>query len=214
LLSALLITSAASAETLGNEALGTPETSGRVQVVEGRIATSGLQLFRVTGLNEGETLYVHASSTSGNLDPLVALLKPEVLPDELAREPLDQLVETLSRDQDPTEVTRQLFDRYALAGNDDFEGHYSAGFSFEIPEDGDYRLAIGSSLIRPSTGNYRLVVGTDEPDVLSGRPTSSGPTFVFPEKDAGVLERGVVSVTGELTASQAIRYKGVSVLVR
>jgi hypothetical protein len=206
LLSALLVTSAAKAETLDNEAFGTPETSVRVQVVEGRIATSGLQLYRVTDLKKGETLYVHASSTSGNLDPLVALLKPEVDPNELEREPLDQLVETLSRDQDPAEVTRQLFDRYALAGNDDLEGHYSAGFSVEIPEDGDYRIAIGSSLIRPSAGNYRLVVGTDEPDVLSGRPTSRGPGFVFPEKDAGVLQRGIVSVAGELREGQAIRY--------
>jgi hypothetical protein len=177
-----------------------------VQAVDGHIATSGLQLYRVAGLKKGETLYVYASTTSGYLDPLVALLKPEVHPADLARESLDELVETLSRDHHPIEVTRKILDRYALAGNDDFGGQYAAGFSLEIPEDGDYRLAIGSSLVRPSAGNYRLVVGTDEPDVFSGRPRSKGAIFVFPEQDVGVLERAIASVSGELKSDQAIRY--------
>jgi len=126
--------------------------------------------------------------------------------EELAREPLEQLISSLSRDHDPIEVTRRILDRFALAGNDDFEGHFYAAFSFDIPADGDYRLAIGSSLVRLSIGTYRLLVGVDEPDVLSGRPDSSGPAFVFPEKDVGALERGIVSVTGELRPGQPIRF--------
>lgn len=180
--------------------------TSRIQVLEGRISASGLQLYRIAGLKKGEILYVHAKTTSGHLDPLVALLRPGVNLEELAREPLDTLVKTLSGKHDPVEVTRRILDRYALAGNDDAEGHYHAAFSVEIPADGEYRLAIGSSLVRPSAGTYRLVIGTDEPDVLSGRPESSGPTFVFAEKDAGVLERGIVSVTGELRPGQAVRF--------
>ncbi len=180
--------------------------TSRIQVLEGRVSASGLQLYRITGLKKGEILYVHAKATSGYLDPLVALLRPGVNLDELAGEPLDKLVKTLSRDHDPIVVTRQILDRYALAGNDDSEGHYSAAFSIEIPADGEYRLAIGSSLVRPSAGTYRLVVGIDEPDVLSGRPEGIGPAFVFAEQDAGVLERGIVSVNGELRPTQAVRF--------
>jgi len=99
-----------------------------------------------------------------------------------------------------------LLDRYALAGNDDYQGHYAAAFNLEIPQDGDYWLAIGSSLVRPSAGTYRLIVGIDEPDVLSGRPESRGPPFVFAEKDAAALDRGIVSVTGELTPDRPLRY--------
>ena len=76
----------------------------------------------------------------------------------------------------------------------------------EIPEDGEYWLAVGSSLARPSAGTYRLVVGVDAPEVLSASPESIGTAFVFAEKDAGALERGVVSVTGELTSDQVVRF--------
>ena len=50
------------------------------------------------------------------------------------------------------------------------------------------------------------MVGIDAPDVLSDRPESSGPAFVFAEKDAGMLERGIVSVAGELSSDQVVRF--------
>ncbi|MCG6862206.1 MAG: hypothetical protein LJE70_13165 [Chromatiaceae bacterium] len=182
------------------------EEAVRIQVLHGRVSASGLQIYRVTGLKKGQTLYVHAKASSGYLDPVVALLKPNVNLDELARKPLDELINTLSHDHDPIEVTRQILDRFALAGSDDFEGHFYAAFSYVIPADGEYRLAIGSSLVRPSFGTYRLVVGVDAPQVISGLPDGSGPAFVFPEKDVGALERGIVSVTGELRSDQPIRF--------
>jgi hypothetical protein len=175
-------------------------------IVEGRISAGFLQRYRVTGLKEGQTLYVHARPTSGHLDPLVALLKPDANLEELANTRLEGLIKTLSRDHDPIAVTQQVFNRFTLAGNDDYEGHYYAAFSAKIPADGAYWLLIGSSLVRPSAGTYRLVVGIDEPDVLSGRPEGSGPAFVLADKDAGQLDRGIVLVTGELTPAHTLRY--------
>jgi hypothetical protein len=134
------------------------------------------------------------------------LLRPDIDMGELAPEPLDALVRDLSRENDSIDVTRQLLDRYGLAGNDDFEGHYYAAFSIDIPAQGDYWLAVGSSVVRPSAGSYRLVVGIDEPDVLSGRPESRGPPFVFAERDIGVLDRAIVAITGALQGDQPIRY--------
>ena len=203
---ALLLHGTVRAQTLDQPGAEVGEGTTRIQVLGGRISTAGLQLYRVTGLKKGEILYVYAKATSGNLDPLIALLRPDVNLEELAREPLDALIKTLSDSHDPIEITRTLLDRYALAGNDDYEGHYHAAFTSEIPADGDYWLAIGSSLVRTSAGTYRLVVGINEPDVLSGRPEGSGPPFVFAEQDAGALERGVVSVTDELRSDQALRF--------
>ena len=201
------------AQTADLSEVGATEPPPRIQVLDGRIRSAGLQLYRVTNLKKGQTLDVYAKGTSGHLDPLVALLKPGVSLDELG-EPLTELVRNSSVDRDPVEVTRQILERYALAGNDDYEGHYAAAFSVEIPEDGDYWLAIGSSVVRPSEGTYRLIVGVDEPDVLSGRPESSGPAFVFAEKDAAKLERGIVLVTGELTAEHSIRIYNLADFVR
>ena len=186
---------------------GGGEASPRVQVLEGRISSvSGLQLYRVTGLKQSETIYVEARATSGHLDPTVALLKPGVDLGELARKPLDELVRSLSREHDPIEVTRQILDRYALAGNDDAGGHYYARFAATIPADGDYWLAVGSSIVRPSSGTYRLVVGVDAPEAWSEKAQNKGAPFVSADKDVGVFESGVVSVTGELTPEQPIRF--------
>jgi hypothetical protein len=197
---------AANAQMTDGSGAEKTESTTRSQVLDGRISSVGLQLYRITGLKKGEALFVHAKATSGYLDPLIFLLKPGVDPQELARKPLDDLIKALSHDQSPIEVTRQILDRYALAGNDDYEGHYYSAFSVEIPRDGDYWLAIGSSLARSSAGSYRLVVGVDAPDVLSGHPRGIGPPFVFAEKDVGALERGIVSVSGELQSGQPVRF--------
>jgi hypothetical protein len=206
LLLALLLPETGGAQTA--DATGAGETVGttRVQTLEGQASAGAVQLYRVTGLKKGERLYVSARATAGGLDPLAALLRRDADPAELGRKRLRELVETLSADHDAIAVTREVLDRYALAWNDDFEGHYYAAFSAEIPADGDYRLAIGSSLVRPSGGTFRLVVGIDEPDVLSGRPEDRGRVFVFAEKDLGALNKAVVLVTGELTPDQPVRF--------
>lgn len=187
-----------------SQAVGEPTT--RIQVLDGRTSTNGFQLYRVTGLKQGEKLYVYAEATSGNLDPLVALLKADANPKALASESVDQLVKTLSRDHSPIALTREIMDQYALAWNDDYEGHYYPALRVEVPADGDYWLAVGSSLIRPSAGAYRLVVGIDAPHALSGNARSSGPAFVFAEKGLDSPERGIALVTGELSPAHPIRF--------
>jgi len=193
------------------QALDAPEAeplqeNPRVQALAGRISNAGLQLYRISGLGKGTMLYVRAEAVSGHLDPLVALLKPDTGLEALSRESLEEQIRTLSQDHDPLEVTRQIMDRYALAWNDDYRGYYPAGFSVEIPEDGDYWLAVGSSLARSTTGGYRLLVGINAPQVLSGQVESSGPPFVFSGKDTGALDRGIVQINGELRVDQPRRY--------
>jgi hypothetical protein len=178
----------------------------RVQVLDGRISNAGLQLYRISSLTRGAMLSVHAEITSGHLDPLVALLKPDASLEALSRESLDEQIKILSRDHDPLEVSRQIMERYSLAWNDDYQGHYLAAFNVEIPADGDYWLAVGSSLVRSTAGGYRLRVGVDAPEVLSGQPESSGAPFVFFGKDTGELDRGVVLVSDELRLDQPRRY--------
>jgi hypothetical protein len=153
------------AQTLESVAPEPEETLPRIQVLDGRIITGGFQLYRVTGLERDQTLYVHAKVTSGHLDPLVALLKPGVDPAELAGEPLDALVKSLARDHDPIEVTRQILDRYALAGNDDYRGHCYAAFDAVIPADGDYWLVLAA----PWCGPRRAAIGSSSE---STSPTS------------------------------------------
>ena len=178
----------------------------RIQVLDGRISSDALQFYRVTGLTRGAMLNVHAEVTSGHLDPLVALLKTDTGLEALSSESLKHQISSLSRDHDPLEVSRLIMDRHALAWNDDYQGEYQAALEMEIPVDGDYWLAVGSSLVRSSTGSYRLTVGIDAPQALSGQVENNGPAFVFAEKDTGVLDRGIALVSDELRQDQAIRF--------
>jgi hypothetical protein len=182
------------------------EASPRIQELDGQITSRGLQLYRIPGLTSGTRLYVHAEVTSGHLDPMVALLRPGARLDAFSTKSLNEQVEALSRDHDPLDVSRQLMDRYALAWNDDYQGKYQAALEMVIPADGDYWLAVGSSLVRSSTGTYRLTVGMDAPEVLSGQVESSGSPFVFTAKDAGTPNRAIALISDELRQEQAVRF--------
>jgi hypothetical protein len=194
------------AKTQGAMAVDMVEGDPRVQVLDGRISSDGLRFYRITGLTKGDVIYVHAKVTSGHLDPLVALLKPDTGPEALSSESLQEQIETLSRDHDPLESSRQVMDRHALAWNDDYRGKYHAALETGIPADGDYWLALGSSLIRSSTGSYQLTIGIDAPQALSGQVENSGPPFVFAEEDKWELDRGIALVVDELRQDQAIRF--------
>ncbi len=162
------------------------QANPRVQALDGRVSNRGLQLYRMSGLTRGSVLYVHAEVTSGHLDPLVALLKPDASQEALSRELQDEQIKILSRAHDPLEVARQILDRYALAWNDDYQGHYHAALKIGIPADGDYWLVVGSSLVRGTAGGYRLTVGIDAPEVLTGQMENSGPPrSSLPEKTQG-----------------------------
>ena len=178
----------------------------RMQVLDGSISSGGLQFYRIIGLTRGAILNVHAEVTSGHLDPLVALLKPDTGPETLSTGSLKEQINTLSNDHDPLEVSRQIMDRHTLAWNDDYQGKYHAALNIEIPADGDYWLAVGSSLVRNTTGGYRLTVGIDAPQMLSGQIENSGPPFVFAGKDTVALDHGIALVSDELRQDQTIRF--------
>jgi hypothetical protein len=179
----------------------------QVQVLAGEVTPPAFRLYQIKGLKDGQTLFVHVRATSGNLDPMAALLTPEADARALTSpEELRRLVNSLSQDRPPTEVSREILRRYALAWNDDYRGQYHAAFSTRISEAGDYRLAVGSSLVRPSAGSYRLTVGIDAPEALSGAAPERGLPFVTPVEDAGAGEVGIASVTGELKPGQDGRF--------
>ena len=179
---------------------------GRVQVLEGELSGGELRIYRLKGLMAGDRLYVSASATSGNLDPLICLLKYDAGGRTLDTALLHEEVRRLSEDHDAITVTSLIMERHALAWNDDYQGHYDAAFDVEIREDGDYSLAVGSSLVRASAGSYRLMVGIDAPSVLAGEGGNRGSPFVFADEAEGLPGRRIVLVTGELQSRRTLRY--------
>lgn len=49
-----------------------------IQDISGRIELKENIVYKLTKLKQGETLYVYMKGTSGDLDPLVVLLKPGI----------------------------------------------------------------------------------------------------------------------------------------
>jgi hypothetical protein len=179
------------------------QESGPVQIVTGQIderSTGGLYL--LPGLKQGQELYVYLEGTSGNLDPLAALLKPGVPVGEgqLSTEFGGQVERAVREGRDPLGVLRSFADEYFLAWDDDSGEGYAAALSFEIPADGDYRLLVTSSPFKDTFGAYRLLIGLDAPEVLTGQPTTStSDRLAIPQGLQSTADVAVQELRGALT---------------
>ncbi len=63
--------------------------------------------------------------------------------------------------------------RTILIADDDGGGGLNSAFSYTIPRDGDYSLAV-THYSDASSGDYRLVIGLDAPDIFSGKVQPTG----------------------------------------
>ncbi len=178
------------------------QEGGPVQELTGWIESGEVILYLLPDLQEGERLYVYAQATSGNLDPIVAVMALDVDPEvlELAFEAaVDRAV---ADGTDPLEAAERVRDEFALAWDDDGGGGLTAALEFEIPSEGDYRLLVGGALSMlgvQTFGDYRLLLGLDAPQVLKGDAEPTGDTLAVIDKEATPPGVGVQELTGSLT---------------
>jgi len=205
----IMCTAAAVAETR-QDLLADPgrHTATRlVQLLEGRVTDPGqFEFYRIEGLRRGQQLFVRADGTSRNLDPLVALLRSGLTPEDFNRDAHEQRITMLKQDYDPIEITRLILDPSSQIWNDDYQGRHHAAFVTQVTSDGDYWLVLGSSIARRSTGDFRLLVGVDAPEVLTAEAGDSGSTFVVAATESTMPEKRIVVATGELQPGQPLRY--------
>lgn len=170
----------------------------RVDEVSGRLEPDQIAVYDISGLKSGETLYVYAEGTSRGLDPLVALLRPD-LDIESIEERLSAIDKAAARGRDPLNVILEVMNALSLTWNDDVRGVYDAAIEFTVPADGTYQLLVASSMARriDTTGKYRLLVGVDAPQVLSGKAATTdrlATPHAIPD-----LERGAEEFHGTLS---------------
>ena len=176
--------------------------TARVQELTGHLDIQDSLVYELPRLRKGETLYVHAEGTSGNLDPSVGILKPAVDVDT-AREQFRTEREKILADQpDSPQVLAPLFEKYFLDWDDDSGAGYAAQLKLVIPADGDYQLVLGSTPLRPSFGDYRLLLGLDAPQVLGDKAASTGDTLARLKQAVWQGERRVQEVSGTLLPGQ------------
>jgi hypothetical protein len=184
----------------GVQAQGTPA----VQELHGSLAPGQIDVYRIVGLNKGQTLDAFMENSSGNLDPVLAIMPY----DENLSATLDSfkkaVAELVATSTQPLLDLPALRDKYSLAWNDDSGPGYSAALLFTAPEDGDYYLIASSSLSaagRSTAGDYRLLLGLDAPQVLDGTAKPTGAVIAI--QDQAILGTHLVQeLTGSLNADK------------
>lgn len=183
---------------------------GQIQVLNGKIEPGEVIVYLLPDLSTGQTLYIHASAISGNLDPIVFISDTNLDGETIEAEfeaARDQQI--LSDSSDPLEIIDELRDQYTLAWDDDSGGGLTAALAIEIPADGDYRLIVGGSLSAfggQTFGDYRMLVGFDAPSVLDGEAEGTGDVIAFLDVEATPLGIGIQEITGTLNQEKAFTF--------
>jgi hypothetical protein len=159
-------------------------------------------VYILSGLKQGQTLYVYMQGTSGNLDPLVGLLDSDADVVGLGIDFRTAVEQAVVEGEDPLAVVPQFADRAFLAWDDDSGLGYAAALEFPVPSDGDYLLMAGDAPFPGTFGQYRLLIGLDAPQVLTGEATPTGEILAVGFEDRDRAEVAVQELTGELAADK------------
>jgi hypothetical protein len=175
-----------------------------VQELYGSLAPGQIDVYRIKGLKQGQTLDAFMESISGNLDPVLAILPA----DENFSATLDSfkkaVADLVANSTQPLLDLPALRDQYSLAWDDDSGPGYSAALQFTPQKDGDYYLIASSSLSaagRSTSGDYRLLLGLDAPQVLEGTAKSTGAVIAVQDQTALVTQL-VQDYSGSLNADK------------
>lgn len=178
----------------------------RIQQTSGFVTgADDTDVFRLSGMQAGDLLSVYAQTTSGNLDPLVALLRDRNDLERVARDYNASLDEVVAANSDIAASLIVLRNQYFLAWDDDSGAGYAATFSYKLPDDGDYLLLVApalGSLGRETFGEYSLLVGLNAPDVVSGAANPSGEPIATYLPAALGQDTAVQEIAGTLTSAQ------------
>ena len=179
---------------------------GALQKLEGEISLKETAVYRIPGLKQGLTLYVYVEDPDGILDPLVALLKPDINAETVQKDYLLPLEEALASGGDPIVAAAETLGKISLIWNDDYKGLYRAAFKYKIPKGGDYRLLVRSSFTRQTAGKFRLLVGVNAPAVLKGTAKPAGKPFVITEQGGQSGGKRISSTSGAISKDRDFRF--------
>ena len=207
----LIVTIAFIGEILITLAVTNPtmaQATPAVQELQGSLVSGEVDVYLMRGLKAGQTVSATMQTTSGNLDPSLAVVPASTDLKELItrfREDVQELVESSPQ---PLLDLPGLRDRTFLAWDDDGGPGYSAALQFTVPSNGDYYLAAAASLSaagRQTAGDYRLVVGIDAPEVLDGSATPTQAQIAVPDQASlgsfAQIQAYAGSLTEEIPAS-------------
>ena len=171
----------------------------QVQVTRGIIEPGQVMQYELTGLEQGDTLYVYARHTSGNLNPLLALSDADIELAALQEVYLPEYEALIQQGVGPIEAQDRALRGLFLAFDDNGGVDSDAAFEYKLAKDGDYRLLLGSTLTKETFGTYELQIGINAPLVLTGETHSTTDEIAVLDEEASGIASAVQEITGTLT---------------
>lgn len=152
---------------------------------------------------QGQTLYVSAAGTSGDLDPFTGLADANLNARGINVEFQERLDREIAEGMDQLGAARNVANSLFLTWNDDTGVGYRSAFKYRIPSSGSYQLIVSSSPIKETFGDYMLILGIDAPQVLDGQSEPNGQTLAFLNTSESSNNRGVQELRGNITTKNA-----------
>ena len=155
------------------------DINARIQEIYGALEQDRGSLFTLKDLKKGDTIHAYMTNTSGNLDPLLGVLKKEST--GFSYEEVLKVV-THSHNNFKNAFSALADDSFIIWDDDGGAG-YNANLKFLVPADGDYVVFAGSMMTNPAfdmfqptftSGSYRLILGINAPSVNSGKGEPTG----------------------------------------
>ena len=171
-----------------------------VQELTGHLEFNEAAFYLLRNLKQGQTLYLFAEGTSGDFDPVLALLKPEVDFAQAFKIRKEEIDQAIAEGRNPLAVVREAVQKYTLVGNDDTGAGYDAAITFKVPADGDYRLILTSTMARPTFGSYRLLIGLNAPQVVTGKAQPTGAVLASLMEEESPAGKAVQELKGKLSS--------------
>ncbi|HIE58008.1 MAG TPA: hypothetical protein EYP88_07260, partial [Anaerolineales bacterium] len=167
----------------------------RVQIIEDQIANVGdIQTYLLLNLAAGDELFINVNATSGNLDPVVALLSQQQMEDWVVGSFADAVQQAIDENRDPLAVTAEFAAAHFLAWDDDSGPGFSAALTYTIPENDSYYLIVVGLPFSESFGEYKLTAGLNIPLPANGYVSSKGEPFLMPVQTKGEENQAVQKV--------------------
>jgi hypothetical protein len=171
-----------------------------VQELHGTLSPGQVDVYRLNNLKQGEKIDLLMQTTSGNLDPLLAIVPVYTDLTNLFTSYSAAVKSLIATSPQPLLDLPALRDKTFLAWDDDSGPGYAAAVEFSAPVDGDYYLLAAPSLSsagRQTGGSYRLLAGKNSAGVLDGTSVPNGATLVVPDQ-AAMASPLVQELTGSL----------------
>jgi hypothetical protein len=199
ILISLLVLSLALVQVIRVAAQSGETTPPQVQITQDHIADStSVRTYEITNLSAGDTLYIYAEGTSGDLDPFIALLSKKQMDDLVVGSFWTEVQKAIDAHRDPISVVAKFSNANFSAWDDDSGDGFSAALEFTVPDGGNYYLIVLSSPFSETFGDYKLTAGLNAPQVLNGNATANGDPFLTLVQTKGAHTGAVQKITASV----------------